>query len=169
MLGRAGKRATQLSFGVRQIGKSMKKESKWKCPDCGRKFLRHKQTHSCGKYQISEHFRGKSDKSKELFNAFKHTVEEHCHATVYAQKTGIIFQLKLRFALTVNRNNWINVALCLWKPRKHHTMKRIEYFGGRCHRHWFRISSCSDIDAAFKNLVKESIEVGSDCLTRRCS
>lgn len=98
---------------------------------------------------------------KRLFKTFKGHVEAFGPVTTYAQKTGIIFHLQHRFALAVIRKNWMDIALCLWKPRRHPSLRRVEYFGGRCHRHWFRISSLADMNAGFLKLLKESSEVGS--------
>ena len=138
----------------------MKSASMWACPKCGHRFLRRNRTHSCGNYKIADRFTGKSDKVKGLFDAFKGHLNEYRPITIYAQKTGIIFQKRHRFALAVPRKNWIDIALCLWKPRKHKTLRKIEYFGGRCHRHWFRIVDSSEMNKTFDKLVKESLEVG---------
>jgi len=138
----------------------MKNTALWACPKCGHRFLRRNRTHSCGNYRIADHFAGKSDKVRDLFDAFREHLSEYRPLTVYAQKTGIIFQKRHRFALAVPRKNWLDIALCLWKPRTHRTLRRIEYFGGRCHRHWFRIEDPRDMNKTFARLVKESVEVG---------
>ncbi|MEW6714019.1 MAG: DUF5655 domain-containing protein [Nitrospirota bacterium] len=132
----------------------------WKCPKCGHRFLRPNHTHSCGRYKIGEHWIGKSKSARQLYKEFRNLVTSCGQVTVYAQKTGIIFHLKRRFALVVIRKNWIDVALCLWKPRKHPTLMKIEYFGGRCHRHWFRVTRSEDMNPAFLKLLRESCEVG---------
>ncbi len=147
----------------------MKSTAMWACPKCGHRFLRRNRTHSCGNYKIADRFVGKSDNVRDLFAAFRGHLIEYGPLTVYAQKTGIIFQKRHRFALAAPRKNWIDIALCLWKPRKHKTLRKIEYFGGRCHRHWFRIDDRRDMNKAFGRLLKESIEVGcsNDCRTLR--
>ncbi len=147
---------------------SMDNEAMWKCPRCGHRFVRPNRSHSCGNYKISDHFRGKPETVRHIYKTFKGRIREYGPVTVYAQQTGIIFHLRHRFALVIVRKNWIDIALCLWKPRKHPALRRIEYFGGRCHRHWFRIMGLSDMDPAFLKLLKESCEVGkgADCRTR---
>ena len=151
--------------------KTMNNKAMWKCPKCGHRFVRPNRSHSCGNYKISDHFKGKSETLRRIFATFKSYIGEYGPVTVYAQKTGIIFHLRHRFALVIIRKNWIDIALCLWKPRKHPTLRKIEYFGGTCHRHWFRITGISDMDSAFLKVLKESSEVGkgTGCHTKRCN
>lgn len=156
--GRPGESARRVATAER---KRPAQEGMWACPECGHRFLRRNRTHSCGNYRIDDHFRGKPGTVRRRFDSFQARVRSLGPATVYAQKTGIIFQVRHRFALAVVRRNWIDIALCLWKPRKHSTLRKVEYFGGRCHRHWFRISQASDMDDAFLRLLDESREVGS--------
>ncbi len=151
--------------------KNRNNEAMWKCPKCGHRFVHPNCSHSCGKYKISDHFKGKSETLRRIFTIFKSYIGEYGPVTVYAQKTGIIFHLRHRFALVIIRKNWIDIALCLWKPRKRPTLRKVEYFGGTCHRHWFRITGISDMDPAFLKLLKESSEVGkgTGCRTKRCN
>jgi len=158
MAGKPGEPARRVISAER---KSKPQKGMWACPECGHRFLHRNRTHSCGNYRIEDHFKGTSETARKLFEAFRKKISMTAPVTVYAQKTGIIFHLRHRFALAVARKSWIDVALCLWKPRKHPTLRKIEYFGGRCHRHWFRISRASDMDREFLKLLKESSEVGA--------
>ncbi|MFH1547474.1 MAG: hypothetical protein ABIC57_03235, partial [bacterium] len=45
----------------------MRKYSMWTCPNCGRKFEKSNQTHSCKKIPLGQHFKNK-DKTKEIFD-----------------------------------------------------------------------------------------------------
>ncbi len=139
----------------------MKNAQMWTCTKCGHRFLRRNRTHSCGVYRIVDHFKGKPDSVKVIYNAFKAQLTEYGPVTIYAQKTGIIFHKRHRFAVAVPRKDWIDFALCLWKPRKHRTLRKVEHFGGRCYRHWFRITDPQEMNLAFRRIVKESAEVGN--------
>ncbi len=138
-----------------------KNSAMWSCPRCGHRFLRRSRTHSCGIYRIADRFKGKSAVVKVIYRTFKEQLAEHGRVTVYAQKTGIIFHKRHRFALAVPRKGGMDFALCLRKPRKHRTLRRIEHFGGRCYRHWFRIADPKEINTAFRRLVKESAALGN--------
>ncbi len=133
----------------------------WRCPKCGHRFLRRNDTHSCERYRIADHFAGKPGLIRQLYAEFRRRITSFGPVTAYAQKTGIIFHRRHRFALVVVRKNWIDIALCLWGPRKHPALRKIEYFGGRCHRHWFRITREEDMNRSFMKLLGESCEVGA--------
>ena len=40
----------------------------WQCPKCGRHFKNKNQTHSCRPYPLKNHFKGKEDIAKPLFD-----------------------------------------------------------------------------------------------------
>ncbi len=138
----------------------MKKSALWKCPKCGHRFLHRNRTHSCGTYRVADQFKGKSNAVKAIYQAFKGQLAEYGTVTVYAQKTGIIFLKRHRFAFVVPRKGCMDFALCLWKPRKHRTLRRIEHFSSRCYRHWFRIADPKEMNTAFRRLVRESAGLG---------
>ncbi len=46
----------------------------WKCTECGRKFEKINQSHSCRPYAIENHF--KSEKCKFLYDALKYKVKK---------------------------------------------------------------------------------------------
>jgi predicted nucleic-acid-binding Zn-ribbon protein len=86
----------------------------WKCPKCGRRFLKKNQVHSCNLYPVKKHFEGK-DFAKTIYNHFKNQIKKHIgsfyvesllccihfvtnaytFAAVYALKDGI----KIHFTL----------------------------------------------------------------------
>jgi hypothetical protein len=43
----------------------------WTCPKCGRIFEKKNQVHSCRRYPLEKHFKGKEDVAKPLFNDLK--------------------------------------------------------------------------------------------------
>ena len=40
----------------------------WKCPNCGRRFAKARQWHSCEVRALEEHFRGRDPELRELFD-----------------------------------------------------------------------------------------------------
>jgi len=47
----------------------------WKCPECGRKFKRHGQTHSCRPFPLEQHFVNKP-RGRLLFSKFKQAAKK---------------------------------------------------------------------------------------------
>ena len=40
----------------------------WRCPKCRRGFANRNQSHACGRYTLTHHFRGKSPEIRALFD-----------------------------------------------------------------------------------------------------
>ncbi len=47
----------------------------WRCPNCGREFARSGQSHSCVKYSVEDHFRGKPAELKKMFDLLVRELE----------------------------------------------------------------------------------------------
>ena len=48
----------------------------WTCPKCGRIFEKKGQAHSCRKYPLKKHFKGKEEVAKPLFNDLKAKIKK---------------------------------------------------------------------------------------------
>jgi len=48
----------------------------WTCPKCKRKFKNKNQVHSCKAYPIANHFKGKEEIARPLFNYLKGKIKE---------------------------------------------------------------------------------------------
>lgn len=70
----------------------------WTCPRCGHRFVTRNIWHSCGRYRIADHFVVAQPVVRKLFNGVKALVRECGPVTVYAQKTRIVFMVRVRFA-----------------------------------------------------------------------
>jgi hypothetical protein len=73
----------------------------WTCPECGHQFVNANTYHSCGTFDLEDHFQGQDDHVREIFDALVELVEGFGPVTVYAQKTRIVFQVRTRFASVV--------------------------------------------------------------------
>ncbi len=89
----------------------------WKCPKCKREFQKINQQHSCVNYPIENHFKGKEDVGKPLFEQFVKKIEENigpvkieslpCCIHLLSSYTfaGVwILQNKIRFDIRLDRN-----------------------------------------------------------------
>src|SRR5207249_794719 len=48
-----------------------KKKPLWTCPKCRHKFVTRNMWHSCGRFRVTDHFKGKDPITRKLFRAFK--------------------------------------------------------------------------------------------------
>lgn len=131
------------------------------CPDCGHQFVNANTYHSCGNYELADHFRGKDPQVRQLFDHLVELVEGFGPVTVYAQKTRIVFQVRTRFAAIVTRKSWLILQIWLKRQADHPLLQRIEMYTYRDYGMIFRLTRTEDIDDALENLIHEAYAIGS--------
>jgi hypothetical protein len=138
----------------------MPKKPLWTCPRCGHRFVTRNLWHSCGRYRLTDHFRDKDPAVRRLFQEFKKQVRNVGPATVYAQKTRIVFQTRGRFVSVVVRKKWLDVGLWLKRRRDHARLYKIEFYPPSDYVHRIRLAELSDIDRVLASFVREAYKVG---------
>jgi hypothetical protein len=136
-------------------------EDLWTCPECGHQFVTANTWHSCGNYLIDDHFQGKDQLVREIFDRLVELVEGFGPVKVYAQKTRIVFQARTRFVSVVTRVRWLNLQIWLKRRADHTLLQRVEMYTYRDHGHIFRLSKIEDIDQALVTLLHEVYVMGS--------
>ncbi len=132
----------------------------WTCPRCGHRFVTRNMWHSCARYRLTDHFRGKDPTVRQLFREFRKQVLSVGPATVYAQKTRIVFQTRGRFAGVLVRKKWLDVGLWLKRRREHDRLYKIEFYPPSDYVHRIRLAELSDIDRVLASFVREAYKVG---------
>jgi hypothetical protein len=133
----------------------------WTCPDCGHRFVTPRLWHSCRRYRLSDHFKGKDPIVRELFNHFRSAVRKIGPVTIYAQKTRIVFQVRSRFAGCMPRVHWLDCGFWLKRRARHHRVRRIETIEGRDYIHYFRLTRPEELDSRLLELLREAYSVGA--------
>lgn len=136
------------------------------CPRCGHRFVTRNLWHSCGRYRLADHFRDKEPAVRRLFDQFRSLTRQCGPVTVYAQKTRIVFQTRVRFAGVMPHKHWLNGGLWLTRRHGHRTVKRVEYVVPRCYLHHLRIESPADMDQDFVALIRSAYAVGQQAHLR---
>jgi hypothetical protein len=136
------------------------KRTLWQCPKCGHRFVTANLWHSCGRYRLADHFDGKPVLLRKTFDRYVAAARTHGRVTVYAQKTRIVLQRRVRFAGVVVRKNWLDASMWLRRRVEHPRLIRTESFGQLGFGHHFRLSDPGDIDQAMIELLGEAYEVG---------
>ncbi|MBI3983010.1 MAG: DUF1905 domain-containing protein [Gemmatimonadetes bacterium] len=132
----------------------------WTCPKCGHRFVTRNMAHSCARHDIADHFRRADPVVRRLFRRLCALVRSCGPVDIYAQKTRIVFQVRVRFGGCVTHAHWLDAGL--WLPRRasHPTLRRIDQPIPGCFVHTFRLRAIADLDPAFSKLVKEAYAVG---------
>ena len=132
----------------------------WTCPRCGHQFVSRNLWHSCARHDLNDHFKGKDPIVRALFNRFRGVMESCGPVTVYAQKTRIVFQVKVRFAACHPRTRWLDGGISLTRRARHPRLLRVEQPVPGWYAHVFRFRRLSDFDARFARLAREAYRMG---------
>lgn len=138
----------------------------WQCPKCGHRFVTANLWHSCGRYRLGDHFQGKPKELREVFDRFVQLARACGPVTVYAQKTRIVFQTRVRFAGAVVRRSYLDASLWLKRRADHRALSRIESFGRLGYGHHFHLRQPSDIDEPLGDLMREAYSIGQQSSIR---
>ncbi len=132
----------------------------WRCPACGRQFTNRNQAHSCGRYDLEAHFRGKPAEIRELYEKFVSEVRLCGRVTILPEKTRIAFQARMSFAVVQVQQARMIGHLVL--PRRHERpcFTRIDSLSRRNHVHHFRIENLEDLDEELGGFIKRAYRVG---------
>jgi hypothetical protein len=139
----------------------------WRCPRCGHRFVTRNLFHSCGRYRLADHFRGKDPVLRRVFSAWVGAAREAGPVTVYAQKTRIVFQVRVRFGGAVVRASSLDATLWLKRRVKHPRLERVEDFGALGYGCHFCLERPEDVDRRLRAFVREAYRVGTQQVLKR--
>jgi hypothetical protein len=88
----------------------------WTCPRCGHRFVSANLWHSCSRHDVDEHFARARPEVRAAFDRLVQLYERCGPLVVIAQKTRIVFMVRVRFGgCQVRRDRLLtNVALTRW-------------------------------------------------------
>ncbi|HVT58638.1 MAG TPA: DUF5655 domain-containing protein [Thermoanaerobaculia bacterium] len=132
----------------------------WQCPKCGHRFVTRNLWHSCGRYRLADHFAGKPRSIKQTFDRFVAVARSCGPVTVYAQKTRIVLQVRVRFASAVVHREWLDAGMWLKRRAEHPRLHRVEDFGRLGFGLHFRLREPGDVDEALTELIREAYRIG---------
>lgn len=133
----------------------------WRCPKCGHRFVTRNLWHSCGRYRLADHFAGKPASLRATFRRWVAVARACGPVTVYAQKTRIVIQARVRFAGAIVGRRWLDAALWLQRRVTHPRLHRIEDFGRLGYGVHFRLTRPGDVDRKLVLLMREAYARGT--------
>jgi hypothetical protein len=104
---------------------------------------------------------GRPPSLRAVFQAWLAAARACGPVTAYAQKTRIVFQVRVRFAGAVVHRTWLDAGLWLKRRANHPRLCRVETFGGLGYGHHFRLERVGDIDAPLRRLMREAYAIGA--------
>jgi hypothetical protein len=133
----------------------------WTCPRCRHRFVTRNLWHSCVRVPLRNHFRGAAAALYPTYRAWAALARSCGPVTIYAEKTRIVFQARVRFAGAVVRAGYIDAGLWLRRKAAHPRLRKVESFGSLGYGLHFRLATPTDIDNALAELMREAYEMAT--------
>lgn len=131
----------------------------WICPECGRKFARNRQGHSCIHYDPELLFLGKSEHVRKLCDTLIDRVREFGEIDVYSGKWNLTVRRLSTFLSIMIEKNHLTLVFISAEPidefpvysSYHHTASR--------YHHAVKIESVDEIDGQLMRWLKQAWEL----------
>jgi hypothetical protein len=131
----------------------------WICPECGRKFTRNRQGHSCVRHDPELLFIGKSQKARDLYNLIIEKVQAFGEIEINPQKWNIsIRRLTTFIAIMIEKDH---LTLVFLTDRPIDDFPVYNSFHHSAHR-WsnaLKIESPDEVDDQLMQWLKEAYDL----------
>lgn len=118
----------------------------WTCPNCSRSFANKNQWHSCGKYELSEHFHGKAPGIVALYHAIEQAVLACGECRVEPAKTAILFKRRVTFVAIKLRQKYVGIGIRLRREVLDERVHQTFQMGPGLFENRFRLSHLHELD-----------------------
>lgn len=133
----------------------------WRCPRCGKYYVTKNMWHACSRHTLDEHFEQRDPKLRFLFNSIVGLLKRNGPLKINPDKTGIAFQVRMRFCGVYVRKNSLDLGFLLPRRLDHWRVRKIVPYSPRCYGHHVAIAAPADLDDELAGWLKESYRVGA--------
>jgi len=131
----------------------------WICPECGRKFARNKQSHSCIEYNIEDLFIGKGEIARVLYQALLDRVKEFGEIEVHAGKWGLTVRHLSTFLSVMIEKNHLTLVFISAEPIDEFPVYQNYPHTGSRFSNSVKIESADEIDDQLIRWLKQAWEL----------
>jgi len=132
----------------------------WRCPECGRRFARKSQTHSCKTVSLESQLAAASPEVTRIYLALERVIREFGQFTAVPTKTQITLLARTTFAGVTVRKNWLNIGFILTREIDHPRIRRVERHSPRACVHTVQLRSERNLDSQLRDWLREAYQVG---------
>ncbi len=136
--------------------------SQWTCEECGRRFRRTNQRHTCSRVTVDDVFGGASPHSHAMFEAFRAIVDSVGPYELSITKSGVGFKGTHRvFAAVRPTKTGLGGFLDLTHHVEDERFSTVEPYTKRLFIHKLRLTSVDQLDHDFRHWVENAYQVGA--------
>lgn len=128
----------------------------WKCPRCEREFARRDQSHSCVVISLDDHFRGKPEKLRAVFNHLLDALRRDGAVRVDAVQSAINLADQFHFAMVYVQRKGLKVEFALDRRVDDRRVIRTQRLSPRRILHFVRVAREDDIDPQLLRWLREA-------------
>ncbi len=141
----------------------------WRCPKCGKYYVTRNIWHACARHTVAEHFVRKDPELRLLFDGVVGFLKRCGRLRIVPGKTGIAFQVRMRFAGVIVRKSFLDVGFLLPRRLEHQRIRKCIAYSPRAFDHHVEIRSPEDLDDGLAAWLREAYRVGQqlDILARK--
>jgi hypothetical protein len=133
----------------------------WTCPQCGERFVSPNLWHSCGRYTRDALFQKSKPHVVRIFEKVARLARRCGPVRVYAQKTRIVIQARIRFLNGSPRKSLLIVGLLLPRGTTSPRFSRVEDYRSRqyvgC---YLRLTSEDGVDGEVARWIRQAYRIG---------
>lgn len=117
--------------------------------------------HACARHTVEEHFAHRDPKLRLLYDGLVGLVKRNGPIKVVPGKTGIAFQVRMRFGGAVVRKDAIEAGFILPRRAEHPRIKKVIGYTPRAYGHHVDIRTPADLDDELAGWLREAYRVGA--------
>ena len=137
------------------------KEEGWRCPTCGRRFVRRPHEHSCEVRSLEAHLECASPPVRETFEALLQMLAKIGPHGVVPVKTMILLRGVSNFGGVTIKSDALDLEFASSRALSHARIRKSQQLGPARFSHHVRLTGPADVDASLARWLKAAYELGS--------
>ena len=131
----------------------------WICPECGRKFARNNQSHSCTEYNAEDLLIGKSDQIRSLYDDLIARVRDFGEVEIHAGKWNMTIRRLSTFLSVIIEKSHLTLVFISEEPIDEFPVYQNYHHSGSRYSNSVKIESPDEIDDQLIRWLKEAWEL----------
>ena len=140
--------------------KTKSKPTSWRCPDCGRKFARARQAHSCQVVPLSAHLAKATPETRAIYEALIKAIRAVGPIQIAPTKTGINLLVRTSLGGMTLHKGYVSLGVVLTRKVEHPRLGSMLQLSPKSFVYRIKVSSPSEVDSELKGWIGEAYAVG---------
>lgn len=131
----------------------------WQCPICEREFANESQWHSCGKFELTDHFIGRPPEFVALYHGIEQVLTSCGECRIEPAKTAILAKRRITFVAVKLRKTYVGLGIRLLRELSSERVNSVFQISPDVFENRFKLKSISDLDEELEGWLREAWDV----------